>query len=120
MRAWVAALLALFAAPVVAAPVASVEVLRNGDKWTAEYRLAKRSPVWVFSDSIEAREVKGSWRAGSWKVLTPGVRLERRGWYDVLVADRGDVPQKVTVSFTPFVQDIEAAYDAALAFTDGS
>lgn len=127
MRALFTALLALFAslavaAPVasVAAPVASVEVLRSGDQWTAEYRLSKRSPVWVFSDSIEAREVKGSWRAGSWKVLTPGVRLERRGWYDVLVADRGDVPQKVTVSFKPFVQDIEAAYDAALAFTDGS
>jgi len=120
MRAWVGALLALFAAPAMATPVASVEVLRDGDRWTAEYRLPKRSPVWVFSDSIEAREVKGSWRAGSWKVLTPGVRLERRGWYDVLVADRGDVPQKVTVSFTPFVQDIEAAYDAALAFTDGS
>ncbi len=120
MSALVAALAALFATPVAAAPVASVEVVRDGDKWTAEYRLEKRAPVWVFPDSIEAREQKGSWRAGSWKVLTPGVRLERRGWYDVLVADRGDVPQDVTVSFTPFVKDIEAAYDAALAFTDGA
>ena len=120
MRALVAALVALFATPAVAAPVASVEVVRDGDNWTAEYRLSKQAPVWVFSDSIEARQVKGSWRAGSWKVLTPGVRLERRGWYDVLVAERGDVPQNVTIAFTPFVKDIEAAYDAALAFTDGS
>ncbi len=120
MRALFAAFAALLAAPAVAAPVASVEVVRDGDTWTAEYRLSKQAPAWVFTDSIEAREKKGSWRAGSWKVLTPGVRLERRGWYDVLVADRGDVPEKVSLSFTPFVQDIEAAYDAALAFTDGS
>jgi hypothetical protein len=114
--------LALFALPATAfaAPVASVEVVRKGDQWTADYRLSKRSPVWVFADSIEAREMKGSWRAASWTVLTPGVRLERRGWYDVLVADRGDVPQQVKLSFTPFVKDIEAAYDAALAFSDGS
>ena len=120
MRALVAALVALFATPAVAVPVASVEVVRDGDKWTAEYRLSKQAPVWVFSDSIEARQMKGSWRAGSWNVLTPGVRLERRGWYDVLVADRGNVPKEVTLSFKPFVKDIEAAYDAALAFTDGS
>ena len=113
------ALLALPAAA-AAAPVAAVEVVRDGDQWTADYRLSKSSPAWVFADSIEAREQKGSWRTGTWKVLTPGVRLERRGWYDVLVADRGDVPQQVKLSFTPFVKDIEAAYDAALAFSDGS
>ena len=80
MRVWLAAVLALFASPAVTAPVASVEVLRNGNQWTAEYSLSQRSPVWVFSDSIEARQVKGSWRAGNWKVLTPGVWRERRGW----------------------------------------
>lgn len=120
MKALLSTLAALVAAPAVPAPVASVEVVRDGENWTAEYSLSKQAPVWVFTDSIEARERKGSWRAGSWKVLTPGVRLERRGWYDVLVADSGTVPQSVTVSFTPFVDDIEAAYDAALAFTDGS
>ena len=112
---------ALFAADAAAAAQpASVDVVRNGREWTAEYRFPKRAPVWVLSDSILAREAKTSWRSESWQVLTPGVRLERRGWYDVLVADKGDVPERVTVRFAPFVKDIEAAYDAALAFTDGS
>ena len=119
----IAALLAAVLANVQAATepaAATVEVVRDGDQWTAEYRLARAAPVWVFSDSIAAREVPGSWRAGSWAVTTPGVRLHRHGWYDALVADEGSVPDRVTIRFTPFTRDIEASYDAALAFTDGS
>ena len=101
-------------------PATTVEVVRRGEEWTADYRFSKPSPVWAFEDSILAREGKTSWRSESWTVLTPGVRLERRGWYDILVADKGNVPDRVTIRFKPFVRDIEASYDAALAFTDGS
>ena len=122
MRKSLLVLLALVAAPAAAAPgpAADVTVERRGDSWTAEYRLHERSPVWVFSDSILPREKEVSFRATNWTIETPGVRLERRGWYDVLFADSGPVPEHVTIRFTPFTDDIEASYDAALAFTDGS
>lgn len=116
------ALLVLIAAPAVAAAklAASVTVERKGEVWTADYRFHQRSPVWVFVDSTLPREGKASFRATSWTIETPGVRLERHGWYDVLVGEAGAVPERVTIRFTPFTADIEAAYDAALAFTDGS
>jgi hypothetical protein len=115
-----AALVLAWPALAAPSPVASVTVERSGDVWTADYRFHQLAPVWVFADSILPREGKISFRATNWTVETPGVRLERRGWYDVLVADSGAVPDRVTIRFTPFTDDIEASYDAALAFTDGS
>jgi len=47
------------------------------------------------------------------------VRLERRGWYDVLVA-RKTVPQRVRIRFTPFAKGLQDDYTPALKFTDGS
>jgi hypothetical protein len=117
--AFFAALVAT-AQPATQPAAANVEVVRDGDHWTAEFRFARAAPVWVFTDSIAAREAPGDWRAGSWTVTTPGVRLQRHGWYDALVPDKGSVPDRVTIRFTPFTRDIEASYDAALAFTDGS
>lgn len=115
------ALLIAVAAPAQAAqPVATVTVDREATGWTADYRLGEKAPVWVFADSIDAREEPKRWRQQSWTVVTPGVRLERRGWYDVLLADSGNVPERVTIRFEPFVRDIEAAYDAALGFSDGT
>jgi hypothetical protein len=123
MRGLLATLALLMAVPVLAAepqPVAEADVVRNGDNWTADYSLKADAPAWVFTDSILPRESKTSFRADSWTVETPGVRLERHGWYDVLVANSGNVPRKVRIRFTPYVKDIEASYDAALAFSDGS
>jgi hypothetical protein len=102
-------------------PAAEVEVVRDGGKWTADFRFPRAAPVWAFARSDLARVSGKPWRPESWKIETPGVRLERRGWYDVLVAeDGGSVPRRVSIRFTPFAEDIETGYDAALVFTDGS
>ncbi|QNM82384.1 hypothetical protein H8M03_10240 [Sphingomonas sabuli] len=110
------------ASPAVAQrdPVASATVQRSGDSWTADYVLGEDAPVWLFAKSVLPRGSKTSWRLGTVRVLTPGVRLERIGDYDALVAQSGSVPRKVRLSFTPFFEDIEAGYDAAMAFGDGS
>lgn len=105
---------------VAAAPAAEVEVVRNGDRWTAEFRFPRAAPIWVFARSDRARIRNRPWRPESWTILTPGVRLERRGWYDVFVAEKGNVPERVRIRFKPFADDIETGYDAALVFTDGS
>lgn len=119
---WLALLLLAFGAPAWAArePVASVTVTRDNTAWTADYTLNERAPLWLFAASILPRESRTSWRIGSVRVLTPGVRLQRVGHYDALVARRGMVPRKVRIAFTPFVKDIEAGYDTALALSDGS
>jgi hypothetical protein len=111
-----AALLAL-AAP---APEVKVEVLRDGDSWTADFTLAKDAPAWAFYRSAVTRVGGKPWRPQAWTIETPGVRLERRGFYDVLTSGNGAVPPTVRVRFRPFGQDLEADYEPALIFTDGS
>ena len=101
-------------------PIATVEVVRNGERWTADYRLTVRAPVWVFAKSILPRESNRSWRLDTVRVLTPGVTLKRLGNYDALVADNGHLPERVRLAFTPYKLDVEAGYDPALVFSDGS
>ncbi|WP_310468023.1 hypothetical protein [Sphingomonas sp.] len=116
-------LLCLVAAPAAAAssaPAATVEVVRDGDRWTADYQLHARAPVWAFAKSILPRETPRSWRLDSVRVLTPGVTLQRLGHHDALVARRGVLPPRVRLEFTPYTLDIEAGYDAAIGFSDGS
>jgi hypothetical protein len=123
MTRWLCGLLALFACTATQAtpaPVARVTVARSAGSWTATYDLRERAPVWVFAKSILPRQSNRSWRIGTVRVLTPGVKLQRLGHYDALVAAKGAVPKRVRLSFTPFTDDIEAGYDAALAFADGS
>jgi hypothetical protein len=123
MRRWLVALLALVAAAPAAAtpePVAKVTVERQGTRWTADYQLLERAPVWVFAKSVLPRESKTSWRLGTVRVLTPGVRLQRLGNFDALVSAKGALPKHVRLSFTPYLEDIEGGYDPALAFADGS
>jgi hypothetical protein len=104
-----------------AIPAAEVEVVRDGPAWTAGFRFARQAPAWAFARSDLARVSGKPWRPESWTIETPGVRLERRGWYDVFVAeDGGPVPSRVRIRFKPFAEDIETGYDAALVFTDGS
>ena len=115
---WLAALLALaLAAPASATPepIASVEVVRDGARWSAEYRIGVRAPVAVFAKSVLPRESRKSWRLETVRVLTPGVKLERLGHYDALVATRGYLPPRVRLAFTPYHRDIEAGYDPAIA-----
>ena len=108
------------ALPETARLPAEVEVVRSGDRWIADYRFDRDAPAWVLARSPLARVSGKPWRPESWTIETPGVRLERRGWYDALVADAGSVPRNVRVRFTPFSKDIETDYDPALVFTDGS
>lgn len=106
-------------AVVESAPVA-VSIVRDGDSWTAEYRLPRAAPVWAFIRSADAEATGRSWRGASWNVETPGVRLERIGRYDALVADNGNVPEVVRIRFTPFTDELRADYVPALALGGGA
>lgn len=122
MIRWAAAGLLLLAAPALATPepMAQVTVTRDGERWTADYELLEEAPVWAFAKSILPRESQKSWRIDTVRVLTPGVTLQRLGHYDALVSRKGPLPTRVRLSFTPFLRDVEAGYDPALALTDGS
>ena len=101
--------------------LADVAVERHGDQWTAEFRFRARSPAWLMVRSPVARIGEQPWRPRSWTILTPGVRLERRGRYDVLASTDGrPVPPSVRIRFMPFSGDVLGDYDPALVFTDGS
>lgn len=98
----------------------AVLVTRDGDGWTAEYSLDRDAPAWAFVRSSLIQETRRPWRLQQWRVLTPGVVLERVGGYDVLrAADGGPVARRVSVAFTPKAENLEADY-GVLVFTDGS
>jgi hypothetical protein len=120
---WLAGLAALVLATAASAtpePVAKVTVQRSDNRWTADYQLLERAPVWAFSKSVLPRESKKSWRLGTVTVLTPGVRLQRLGNFDALVSAKGPLPKHVHLRFTPYFEDIDGGYDPALALGDGS
>jgi hypothetical protein len=119
-RALIATLLLLGSMAAAAAPVAEVQVVRDGDTWKASYSFPKPAVAWALLDSGLEVESKRPWRPPTWTILTPGVRLERRGWYDVIVSDGGEVPSRVDVRFLPSAIDVEASYDPALKFSDGA
>lgn len=96
-------------------------VLRDGDVWTVTYRLNADAPVWVFQRSALSRDVRTPWRLAQWSVQTPGVVLERQGRYDVLrMVDGGPVTREVRILMHPQAGGLEADYDPALIFTDGT
>jgi len=98
-----------------------VSVERNGDRWTAEYVLDRDAPAWAFFRSALLRESRQPWRPAWWRVETPSVVLERIGDYDVLRStDGGPVPRNVRIAMTPRPGDLEAEYDPALVFSDGT
>ena len=98
----------------------AVTVTRDGDVWTAEYEMDRDAPVWAFFRSSLISETRRPWRLQQWRVLTPGVVLERIGDRDVLrAADGGPVPRRVKIAFTPRSENLEADY-GVLVFTDGS
>ena len=104
-----------------APPRAEVLVTRNGQSWTADYRFTGRAAAWMFLRSERTREGGADWRTQSWHVETPGVRLERRGRHDALIGMNGRaVPSQVRISFRPAAVDLDAGYDPALIFSDGS
>ena len=98
----------------------AVTVTRDGDAWTADYELDRDAPVWAFFVSALVEETRLPWRPEQWRVVTPGVVLERVGARDTLrAADGGSVPRRVQIAFTPRPDNLEAEYEV-LVFTDGS
>ena len=92
------------------AGASTVRVLRNGEAWTADYVLDRDAPAWLFTDSALARADNQPWRPRAFTVETPGVRIQRRGWHDVLVGEGGaPVPRRVRIRFEPFSGDLLAA-----------
>ena len=109
------------AAQTAAAPsTPAVTITRDGDVWTADYALDRDSPVWAFYRSSLISGSRKPWRLEQWRVLTPGVVLERIGDRDVLrAADGGPVPRRVSIAFAPRTENLEADY-SVLVFTNGS
>jgi len=102
------------------APGARITVTRDGDRWTADYVLSQDAPVWAFYRSTVTNGTREPWRPRDWRVVTPGVVLERVGDLDVLrTVDGGPVPREVSLSLTPSGENLEADYPV-LMFTDGS
>ena len=101
-------------------PPVRVEVLRDSEGWTATFHFPSDEAGWAFPRSNRARRQDTGWRQLSWTVETDGVSLQRIDETDVLLADDGTVPRKVTVRFVPFADDLLADYDPALRFTDGT
>ncbi len=102
------------------APGARITVTRDGDRWTADYVLSQDAPVWAFYRSTVTNGTREPWRPRDWRVVTPGVVLERVGDLDVLrTMDGGPVPREVSLRLTPSGENLEADYPV-LMFTDGS
>lgn len=104
------------------APVgAEVDIARRGDVWTADFRFDRAAPAWVFVRSSVTRAGELPWRTQVWTVETPGVRLERRGRYDVLVGEGGGpVPARVRLRFIPFAHELLTDSAPAMRFTNGA
>lgn len=106
--------LVLLSSAATAQPV-SVTVQRDGDAFVAEFMFPRTAPAWGFFRSSPDARSQQSWRLQSWRVLTPGVALQRRGSFDALVSVNGrPIPPKVRVRFNPFTGDLIADYVPAL------
>jgi hypothetical protein len=101
-------------------PQVRIEVTRRADAWTAEFIFDRSVTAWVFRRSDLTSETRRPWRQENWNVSTRGVRLQRRGNYDVLTAERGELPRRVIVNFKPVSEGLEQDHPPALIFTDGS
>ena len=107
--------------PYAALDPVAVTVTRDGNRWAADFALDRDAPVWAFRESALLKASREPWRPQQWTVETPGVVMERYGFYDVLRAvDGGSVPRQVRIRLRPTSGDLEAAYSPALIFSDGS
>lgn len=114
MRILLLAFALFFSGPALAEPV-RVIVSRHGDKFIADYVLPVDASAWGFWRSSTAANDNQSWRLKSWRVLTPGVTLQRRGQQDAFVGVNGrPVPRHIRISLTPFTGEVTANYVPAL------
>jgi hypothetical protein len=125
MRAALACVSLALAAPAAAAKGflephdVQIEITRRDEQWTAEYRFDRPAGAWLFPRTSATQDGDVAWRAHTWDFETPGVRLERRGAFDVLVANGGEVPDRVRLTFSPLNAKLTDDYTPALRFTDG-
>lgn len=120
MRGLWLVLLLMLPAPAAAEPV-RVTVARQGEVFVADFTFPADAPAWGFWRSSTAASDNQPWRAKSWRVLTPGVTLARRGQWDALVATGGKpVPRRVRIRLEPFTGDLNADYVPALRLGGGS
>jgi hypothetical protein len=124
---WLPAFILALGSPAFAAirdapgiPQVRVEITRRGETWSAEYSFDRRVTAWVFPRSDVTRGAGKPWRQNTWIIETSGVRLERRGRYDVLTAVQGELPRRVSLRFLPVAESLRADYAPALKFSDGS
>jgi hypothetical protein len=129
LRALLAYIILVFAAltfsDAVAAKTAkpgpvTAQIERADGKWSVEFRLGAKHKIWAFARSKPDNALGRSWRGRSWIVETKGVRLSRRGGYDVLIADGDFVPPKVKINFNPWPDDLRADYHPALLFSENN
>lgn len=115
MRALLLGLLLLFAAAPVAAEPVRVTVTRQDDRFLADYVFPTDAPAWAFWRSSLAMADNLPFRPRSWTVLTPGVKIERRGKQDALVSESAKpIPRRVRVRLTPFTGHLVADYVPAM------
>lgn len=99
----------------------SARISHTGRGWQVEYRLPHDTRAWVFPVSAPKLGDHQPWRQQSWKVKTRGVKIERHGAYDVLIAGNGGViPREVRITFSPTSETLEREYDPAIAFSNGA
>lgn len=125
MRAILVLLLAVFSFPISAQPsdpadTVRVSIHRSGEQWSATFEFPRDEAGWAFLRSNRARDIDASWRLASWDVATPGVELVRIGELDVLRTTAESVPRRVKINFEPYGHDIQADYDPAMIFGDGT
>jgi len=100
---------------------ASASITHKNDTWQVDYTLRGDTRGWVFPVSAPKQADHRPWRSTAWRVVTLGVRIERHGAYDVLVADHnGLVPRNVRITFTPTDTTLEREYDPAISFSNGA
>jgi hypothetical protein len=98
-----------------------VEVVRDGAQWTADFSFARDVAVWAFPQTALLRASGRPWRPGHWTVLTPGVVLDHVGHHDVLrAAGGGPVPRRVRIAMQPFSDNLVAANNPTLVFSNGT
>ena len=102
-------------------PQVRVEVSRRGDAWNADFIFDRPRCRLGVSALRPDRATRPALAAGiPGPCAHRGVRLQRRGSYDVLVADRGKLPTARDGAIQAGAEGLQADYAPALVFTDGS
>ncbi|MCG8441550.1 MAG: hypothetical protein MI723_07065, partial [Caulobacterales bacterium] len=87
-------------------------VSKVGESWRVRYRIDPPAPALLFPRSAP------EYGRRSWAPLTPGVRIERRGAFDVITG-RGPISE-ASFAFTPVFDHIAKEYTPFVRFSNGA